>query len=361
MKNVAMKVFAAFCALGLTGCASDDAGMFPSLLGSDAQENIYADKSNVVNGSYTGTFVGQRVAAFRQELSQIKQAEKSSEKMLEKINANISNNASLYQKTISTVENKLQAGTTPGNPNMYAMLQQAQDNVQNMFTNANALDNLSTKTATILTSINYLENSIAAAFNISGAVDEDHKQLRELQNEAMTVAQKAAALNETVSNAASFQQQTAIQSSQEINALHESVKNGTNTFKVIQRPVMQRSTGYAPIVPVTRSAKPFKTVSKKASAPIANGLPLFSVRFNDSNVNYKEGLNTAIKSALNRKPNATFDIVAISDSNGQNKAQQYASNIFNEVVKLGANAGNISLNARISEKTPVAEVQIFVK
>ena len=241
------------------------------------------------------------------------------------------------------------------------MLQQAQDNVQNMFTNANALDNLSTKTATILTSINYLENSIAAAFNISGAVDEDHKQLRELQNEAMTVAQKAAALNETVSNAASFQQQTAIQSSQEINALHESVKNGTNTFKVIQRPVMQRSTGYAPIVPVTRSAKPFKTVSKKASAPIANGLPLFSVRFNDSNVNYKEGLNTAIKSALNRKPNATFDIVAISDSNGQNKAQQYASNIFNEVVKLGANAGNVSLNARISEKTPVAEVQIFVK
>ena len=88
---------------------------------------------------------------------------------------------------------------------------------------------------------------------------------------------------------------------------------------------------------------------------------MFSVRFNDSNVNYKEGLNTAIKSALNRKPNATFDIVAISDSNGQNKAQQYASNIFNEVVKLGANAGNVSLNARISEKTPVAEVQIFVK
>ena len=62
-----------------------------------------------------------------------------------------------------------------------------------------------------------------------------------------------------------------------------------------------------------------------------------------------------------QKKKGGWSIVAISDSNGQNKAQQYASNIFNEVVKLGANAGNVSLNARISEKTPVAEVQIFVK
>lgn len=362
MKNVAIKVFAAFCALGLAGCASDDEGMFPSLLGSDSQENIYANSSNVVNGSYTGTFVGQRVSAFRQELSQIKQAQKSGERELEKINANISNNASLYQKTISTVETKLQSGTTPGNPNMYAMLQQAQGNVQTMFANANALENLSTKTANILTSVNYLENSIAAAFSISGAVDEDHKQLRELQNEAMTTAQKAAALNENVTSAANFQQQSAIQASQEVNALHDSVKTGSNTFTAVQRPAM-RTTAYAPVVPVARSAKPMAPAKKAASPALAaNGnLPLFSVRFADSNVDYKDGLNSAVKSALSRKPNASFEVVAVSNSNNQNNAQQHASRIFEEVVKFGANANNVSLNARISEKASVAEVQVFVK
>nr|QJR98239.1 hypothetical protein PlAlph_2440 [uncultured Alphaproteobacteria bacterium] len=364
MKNVAIKVFAAFCALGLAGCASDDEGMFPSLLGSDSQENIYANSSNVVNGSYTGTFVGQRVSAFRQELSQIKQAQKSGERELEKINANISNNASLYQKTISTVETKLQSGTTPGNPNMYAMLQQAQGNVQTMFANSNALENLSTKTANILTSVNYLENSIAAAFSISGAVDEDHKQLRELQNEAMTIAQKAAALNDNVTSAANFQQQSAIQASQEINALHESVKTGSNTFNAVRRPVLQQRTkAYAPVVPVARTEKPIIPV-KKAAAPAiaANGnLPLFSVRFTDNNVDYKDGLNSAVKSALSRKPNASFEVVAISNGNNQNNAQQHASRIFEEVVKFGANANNVSLNARISEKASVAEVQVFVK
>lgn len=364
MKNVAIKVFAAFCALGLAGCASDDEGMFPSLLGSDSQENIYAGSSNVVNGSYTGTFVGQRVSAFRQELSQIKQAQKSGERQLEKINANISNNASLYQKTVSAVETKLQAGTTPGNPNMYAMLQQAQGNVQTMFANANALENLSNKTANILTSVNYLENSIAAAFSISGAVDEDHKQLRELQNDAMTTAQKAAALNESVAAAANFQQQSAIQASQEINALHESVKNGSNTFTAARRPiVMQRTSAYAPVVPVARSAKSLAP-AKRAAAPAvaANGtLPLFSVRFAGNNVDYKDGLNSAVKSALSRKPNASFEVVAVSNTNNQNSAKQHASRIFEEIVKFGANADNVSLNARISEQASVAEVQVFVK
>jgi len=364
MKNVAIKVFAAFCAFGLAGCASDDEGMFPSLLGSDSQENIYASSSNVVNGSYTGTFVGQRVSAFRQELSQIKQAQKSGERQLEKINANISNNASLYQKTISAVETKLQAGTTPGNPNMYAMLQQAQGNVQTMFANANALENLSNKTADILTSVNYLENSIAAAFSISGAVDEDHKQLRELQNDAMTTAQKAAALNESVSAAANFQQQSAIQASQEVNALHESVKNGSNTFSAVRRPVAApRASAYAPVVPVARSAKPLAPARRAASpANVSNGtIPLFSVRFADNNVDYKDGLNSAVKSALSRKPNASFEVVAVSNSGGRDNAQQHASRIFEEIVKFGANANNVSLNARISEKAPVAEVQVFVK
>ena len=350
MKNVAIKVFAALCALGITGCSSEN-GFFPSLIGSDSQENIYANGSNVVNGSYTGTFVGQRIAAFRQELKQLKQAQKSNEKDFEKITANITNNSALYQKTISTVENKLQAGTTPGNPNMYAMLQQAQGNVQTMFANANALDNLSTKTANALTSVNYLEKSIAAAFSISGAVDEDHKQLRELQNQAMTTAQKISTLNDNVSRAASFQEQNALQASQEVSSLHDSVKTGSSTATVTK----VRSASYKP---AAGTAKP---VVHPAENTPANRMPLFSVRFNNKNVDYHEGLNTAVKSALARKPNAVFEVLAVSNNANQNQAQQHASKILNEIIGLGANANNINLNARISEKSAISEVQVFVK
>ena len=350
MKNVAIKVFAALCALGMTGCASEN-GFFPSLVGSDSQENVYANGSNVVNGSYTGTFVGQRVAAFRQELKQLEQAQKSNEKEFEKITANIASNSSLYQKTVSSVENKLQAGTTPGNPNMYAMLQQAQSNVQIMFGNANALDNLSSKTSDAVTSINYLENSIAAAFKISGAVDEDHKQLRDLQNKAATIAQKIAILNDNVTRAADFQQQNAVQASQEVNSLHDSIKTGSSA------PVSTkiRSASYTPI------AHKSKPIVRSAANVTANRLPLFSVKFNNPNVDYREGLNTAVKSALARKTGAIFDVVAVSNSAEQDKVQQRATKIFNEIVALGANSDNINLNARISEKSPVAEIQVFVR
>lgn len=352
MKNVVIKAFATICTLAISACTSDNQG-YPSLIGSDSQENIYANSSNVVNGSYTGTFVGQRVAAFRQELKQLTQAQKSNQKELDKISSNVSRNANLYQKTISTVQNKLQAGTTPGNPNMYAMLQQAQGNVQNMFTNANALENLSTKTATTLTSINYLENSISAAFNISGAVDEDHKQLRELQSETIALAQKASALNDSVSSAANFQQQNAVQSSQEVNALHDSVKIGSSSGNFSR--TISHSPAVTPLVATSHTSAPRSTNAG------FNNMPLFSVKFNNSNVNYRDGLNTAVKSALSRKPNAIFDVVAVSSSANQDRAQSYASKIMNEVVSFGANANNVNLNARISERSPVSEVLLFVR
>lgn len=356
MKNVVIKALITICTLGISACSSDSQS-YPSLVGSDSQENIYANSSNVVNGSYTGTFVGQRVAAFRQEFKQLSQAQKSNQKELDKITANISRNANLYQKNISTIQNKLQAGTTPGNPNVYATLQQAQGNVQDMFTNANALESLSNKTATTLTSVNYLENSISAAFNISGAVDEDHKELRELQNETLALAQKASALNENVSSAASFQQQNAVQSSQEVNTLHDSIKIGSSSNN-FSRSFSRNNLPQTPLVATNNSIASRIPQTNNSSA---HGLPLFSVKFNNNNVNYREGLNTAVRSALNRKPNAIFDVVAVSSSNNQNRAQQQASKIFNEVISLGANASNVNLSARINESTPINEVLLFVR
>lgn len=354
MKNVIIKAFATVCAFGLSACASDNQG-YPALLGTDSQENIYTNSSNVVNGSYTGTFVGQRVAAFRQELKQLNQAQKSNQKELDKISSNISKNANLYQKTISSVQNKLQAGTTPGNPNMYAMLQQAQGNVQNMFANANALENLSTKTATTLTSVNYLENSISAAFGISGAVDEDHKQLRELQSEAMALAQKATTLNENVSSAANFQQQNAVQSSQEINALHDSVKTGGNSVS-FSRPAPRRDMKFN---------KPFAAnpgfTPRPAPAMHTNGMPLMSIRFNYSDINYQEGLKTAVRSALQRKHNAVFDIVGVSNNADASSAKNHALRVMNEVISFGASDNNVNLSSRTNESASVPEVLLFVR
>ena len=88
-----------------------------------------------------------------------------------------------YHKTIGTIEAKLQVGTTPGNPQMFTLLQSAQNNIQTMNANTIALERLSSKVTSDSAMTTYLLDSIRAAYSVSGAVDEDHRQLRILENE----------------------------------------------------------------------------------------------------------------------------------------------------------------------------------
>ena len=166
MKNTVLKLLVASTVVLTSACAGPD-GWFPSLLGSDSQEDTRTNGNIVVrSGSYedarganTGTFVGQKIIAFRQELEQIKVSHQINREELNRIQKNIAANSTQYNKTVGSIETKLQIGTTPGNPNLYNMLQQAQNNVQTMSLNANALDNLSVKVSNDATSTVYLIDS----------------------------------------------------------------------------------------------------------------------------------------------------------------------------------------------------------
>lgn len=206
MKKIVLTLSLISGSLILGGCAFSSDALFPSLVGSSSQEAYNADKNapesadlpmlgssnfeplEVSEGGDTGTFVGQKVIAFRNELSQLQNAIRTNNSELQKIRASVISNASQYHKTIGAIEAKLQVGTTPGNPQMYAMLQSAQNNVQLMTVNSNALQQLSARVTSDASVVNNLLDSIRATFAISGAVDEDHRQLRILQNETNQTA-----------------------------------------------------------------------------------------------------------------------------------------------------------------------------
>ena len=56
----------------------------------------------------------------------------------------------------------------PGNPQMYALLQSAQNNVQQMNVNSNALQQLSARVTSDASVVNNLLDSIRATFSIPG-------------------------------------------------------------------------------------------------------------------------------------------------------------------------------------------------
>ncbi len=370
MKNIAIKLsLASLSVLAFGGCSYSSDALFPSLMGVDSsQEVAVAETSDIKSGDIpelgttnfqpleiseggnTGTFVGQKVVTFRGELSQLQNSIRKHNEELQKIRASVINNALQYHKLIGTIEAKLQVGTTPGNPQMFTMLQGAQNNIQVMNANTIALNQLATRVASDAAMTNYLLDSIRAAYSVSGAVDEDHRQLRILENETNQTSILIGSLLQEINMDAERQLQYIETARNYIVDLNSAIKAGS--YGVNNLPL--------PGADYVGAATNFNV---KSSA--TNGSPLFVAKFNKTNVKYHDGLKQAVSSAVAKKPGVMFDVVAVSPAKGnalsKNAAQNNATQIFQEMVEMGVGAERINLSSRTSPNATSAEVQIFVR
>ena len=366
MKKTALRFsFTALSVLAISGCSFTSDALFPSLFGSDTQEAMAANGAilpelgstnfepvDVSEGSETGTFVGQKVVAFRKELNQLQSSIRVYNEDLQKVRASVINNAMQYHKTIGTIEAKLQVGTTPGNPYMYGLLQSAQNNIQTMSANTVTLEGLSAKVTSDAAMTSYLLDSIRAAYSVSGAVDEDHRQLRILENETNQTTILINSLLGEVNSDVERQRQYIDTAKNHIVDLSEAIKIGS--YGVNNVPLTGMS--------ASRSSTTFSSVN---TSSVASGKPLFTAKFNKSNVNYKEGLKQAVRQAKAAKPTVRFDVVAVTPSSSSSltkqNAQSHASAIFKDMIEMGVGADKISLSSKSSADASSAEVQIFVK
>ncbi len=352
--------------LFMGGCAYSSDALFPSLFGSDTQEEmaisaLSSDDDSLVGsgnfepldiseGNNTGTFVGQKVVTFRNELSQLQNSIQNNNAVLQQIRGSVVSNALQYHKVIGMIEAKLQVGTTPGNPQMFAMLQNAQNNIQIMNVNSNALSQLASKVSSDVANTKYLVESIRAAYGISGAVDEDHRQLRILENEANQSSIVTSSLLAEINSDIARQQQYIETAKNYMTDLDGAIKAGSYGVNNV------------PLASSEMSANSAFTSTKSAAV---SGKPLFVAKFNKSGVNYKDGLKQAVNSAVSRKPNVLFDIVAVSPSGGSQlsgaNAKNNATQIFQDMVDMGIGAERISLSARTDASATASEVHIYVK
>ena len=349
--------------LVLNCCAYSSDALFPSLFGSDEQESMANEQATVDNmalpalgttnfeplevsdGSNTGTFVGQKVVTFRNELTQLQSSIRNNNAQLQQIRSSVISNALEYHKVTGTIEAKLQVGTTPGNPNMFAMLEKAQNNIQVMNANTNALTQLAGKVAADTANTEYLVDAIRAAYTISGAVDEDHRQLRVLENEAsQTSVLMNSLLNEVNSDI--------VRQKQYINTANDTVVHLGSAIKVgsfgVNNVPMVSSMG-------SSSARFNSAVATSSSSP------LFVAKFNKPGVNYKEGLKQVVAAAQAKKANVIFDVVAVSPAGSSSAvAKDNATKIFQDLLDMGVGADRINLSAKSGDANS-SEVQIFVR
>ncbi len=350
-------------AAALGGCTYSSDAIFPSLFGDDVEAEISENDAkaagialgttnfepvNVSDVSNTGTFVGQKVLTFRGELSQLQTSIRDNNTQLQSIRKSVVNNALQYHKTIGMIEAKLQVGTTPGNPQMFEMLSNAQNNIRTMSTNSAALNQLSAKISADTANTDYLVDAIRSAYSISGAVDEDHRQLRILENEAGQTSILMHSLLGEVNSDISRQQQYIDTANNNIVKLSDAIRIGS--FGVNNVP-LSRS-------PMAVSGLP--RPNAKSVPALAGGKPLLAVKFSSPDVNYKGGLKQAVANAVAKKPDVIFDVVAVNSPRGNN-AQKYASQIFQDIINMGVSADKVNISAKTDAKVSSPAVMVFVR
>src|SRR3546814_10690733 len=97
--------------------------------------------------------------------------------------------------------------------------------------------------------------------------------------------------------------------------------------------------------------------------------PLVVIRFDRPDVPYEEPLFTAVTEALNRRPNAAFDLVSVVPQRGTpaqvalnaNDARRNADQVRQSLIRMGLPADRLSVSSTTSDEATASEVHLYVR
>ena len=297
----------------------------------------------------TGTVVGVRVAELRGELEQLKRSIQAGGQELQQLRGQSTKSAQNYNASISDVRSRLQVGTTPGNPEVIALWNQAQGRLDSVNADIGPMTNLANKVNNHVTVAGFLLDSIRSSYSLAGGIDADHRNLEKLEGDATEALQQAdqmkVAINEEI------KQQAAYVSSERQNMTSLALAIDKGHF------LGGASGGRSQIA----SAPP----GGGQVASVAGRRPLVIIRFDRANINYEDALFSAANQALQRFPNAQFDLVAVSPTGGtqadQASSRGHAERVMRSLTGMGIPANRVTMSATSSGTVSDQEVHIFVR
>jgi hypothetical protein len=106
-----------------------------------------------------------------------------------------------------------------------------------------------------------------------------------------------------------------------------------------------------------------------ASAAAAPNRPLVVIRFDRPNVVYEQALYTAISRALERRPEAAFDLVAVTPNRGaggeaavaSTSSRRNAESVLRSLSEMGLPLDRVRLSATTSTVAATNEVHLYVR
>jgi hypothetical protein len=299
----------------------------------------------IEGGADTGTAVNKTIQSLRAQVAGLQQRLTANSGRLADLRNQGAGAAGAYQQAKATITTRLQVGTTRGNPELVAQWNVAQGQLDALSANVNSLNALGTDVTNDSSTAHFALDQISATYNVSGAVDEDHRQLRLLEDETSQTIVMIDRLLKEVSDA--IQRQTSYVASERSNltTLASAIKNGDFYGGSVAGP-----TG----------------VGLQSSFA---GTPLVVVKFDRPNVDYQQILYAALNQALQNRPAANFQVVAVAPTRGtaasvqiaQTTARRHAEDVMRSMTDMGVPATRVGVASTTDPGATSSEVRVFIR
>jgi len=340
--------------LSLSACAANG----PTAIGARNEVPVPMAEPGADTGATTGTQVGEKVSGLRGELNGLKSKVSSSTERLQSTLLSTERAAARYHALVGAISAKLQVGTTPGNPNLTRQWAEAQNELEQISGDVAALNDLSNETAANASRASFLLDSAKATYQLSGAVDEDHAQLRAVEDETnrtvVTIDRLLAQLSEDTARQTAF---VGIER-QNLTVLSNGIAAGE-----LFGPSLAN-------VAARQASAPAYAPKELPSGQIAmNRRPLVVIRFDRPDPSYRQALYSAINKAVERRPESGFDVVGISPASGtpgdvalaQSQARSSTDQVVRSMRDMGLPAGRVQISSTTSTDVASPEVHVFVR
>ena len=313
--------------------------------------------TGVTPGQATGTFVGKKVQELRKELGRLQGSISNHNGQLQGLRGKIVANSQRYHGTIAAVNARLQVGTTPGNPILVQQFNSAQADLDRIAADITEMNALAARVSNNSTMSSFLSESTKASFAVSGAVDEDHRQLAILEDEVHRTDVLIARLLKEVSDDVRRQTNYVATERSNLNLVSAAIRTGEIFGGSLVNKALVSATGGRN---GNIAARPMDTTGKRA---------LVVIRFDRDKVPYQQALYHAVSRVLERRPSAVFDLVAVAPASGgkarvalnSNKSRRHAEEVLRALIEMGMPAGRVAVSAKTMSSAKTNEVHVYLR
>ncbi|MCD8525689.1 MAG: hypothetical protein LRY76_05255 [Alphaproteobacteria bacterium] len=333
------------------------------------QEITPRDVTGDVYFTPTSTLVGAKVRDLQSELVGLQNEVSVLAAEMESLQMSGENQAAQYYALVATVNTQLQSGTTPGNPRLEARVVDAQIALEDLAQNLALMNQLAVRASNAASNAAFLQESIRAAYGLSGGIEEDHVHLAQLEdytyNTVVVIERILNSANDDMTRTSAY----LTTERNNLRTLSVAVTNGDLYSKSLSNRPFSNVEAFngAPVASVD-SPESLSTPMVQQAA-LSGPRALVKIKFDRPDVNYEQALYIAVSEALQRYPNARFDLVAVHPTEGNaakvaiesTRARRNAERVLRSLTQIGLPADRVDLSYAKSEEARFNEVHLYVR